>query len=108
MQSFSLPKIILKEFDDINKKFYWDKGDKHRPIINWDKIYKSKENGGTCIRKVENTNITLQLKLLWKIIVEPNTICVRVIREKYIKDAELMNYKKEGINVMKMGKIDLS
>ena len=64
MQSFSLPKIILKELDDINNKLYWNKEDKHRPAINLHEICKTKKNGGTCIRKAQDTNIELQLKLL--------------------------------------------
>ncbi len=70
--------------DDINKKFYWNKGEKHRPLIHWDNICRSKENGGTGIRKAEDINIALQLKLLWKIIVEPEKIWVQIIKEKYL------------------------
>ena len=51
MQSFLLPKYIMNELDDINKKFYWNKGEKHRPLVNWDVICRTKDNGGTGIRK---------------------------------------------------------
>ncbi len=94
MQSFMLPKNILQDLDNINKKFYWNKGDKHRPLIHWDEVCRSKKNGGTGIRKAEEVNIALQLKLLWKIIAEPDNVWVQIIKEKYLKEESLMKYKK--------------
>ena len=96
MQAFLLPKQILRELDAINRNFYWNKGEKHSPLISWDEICKSKENGGTGIRKAEEINIAMQLKLLWKTIAEPDNIWVRVIREKYLKHETIMSYKKKG------------
>ena len=105
MQSFLLPKSILKELDDINKQFYWNKGEKHRALIHWDDICRSKENGGAGIRKAEEINIAMQQKLLWKIIAEPENIWVQIIREKYLKEETLFNYKKKGSTSYQWGKL---
>ncbi len=105
MQSFLLPKQTLKELDEVNKKFFWNKGEKHRAPINWDEICKSKANGGTGIRKAEDINIALQMKLLWKIIAEPYNIWVRIIHEKYLKNADLKLYEKRGQTSWQWGKL---
>ncbi len=105
MQSFLLPKNILKELDDVNKKFYWNKGEKYRAPIRWDEVCKTKENGGAGIRKAEDINVALQMKLLWKIMAEPDNMWVNIIREKYLKQASLWDYKKSGSTSWQWGKL---
>ena len=89
MQSFLLPSTVHKELDKTYKDFFWNKSDNYRPLIHWDEVCKSKKNGGMGLRKAEETNIALQLKLLWKIISEPENIWVKLIKEKYLKDVDL-------------------
>ena len=96
MQAFLLPKLILRDLDNVNKEFYWKKGEKHHPLINWYEICKSQEKGGAGIRKAEDVNITFQLKLLWKIMVESENIWVKFIKEKYLRETMLLDYNKKG------------
>ena len=100
-----LSKNILKDLDDVNKKFYWNKGEKYRPPIRWDEVCKTKENGGAGIRKAEYINVALQMKLLWKIMAEPDNMWVNIIREKYLKQASLWDYKKSGSTSWQWGKL---
>ena len=95
MQSFLLPSNIHKELDQVNRSFLWNKGPEHKPLIGWDKICKPKSLGGLGIRKSEHMNKALQMKLLWKIIAEPNNIWVRIVNEKYLRNMELFSYKKQ-------------
>ena len=64
MQAFMLPASIHNELDKINRNFFWNKGPNYHPLISWDKICKPKALGGTGIRKAENMNKALQMKLL--------------------------------------------
>lgn len=90
-----LPASVHSELDRTNRIFNWNKGEKHSPFINWDKICNTKSKGGLNIRKTETMNKALQMKLLWKILSEPENIWVNVIKGKYLKENDLFSY--EGI-----------
>ena len=47
----------------------------------------------------------MQLKLLWKIIAEPDNIWVRLIHEKYLKHESIMDYKKRGSTSYQWGRL---
>ena len=40
-------------------------------------------------------NQSLQMKLLWKLIAEPDNLWVKIVNEKYLKSSNLWNYKKQ-------------
>ena len=92
MQSFILPTTIHSELNQTNRIFYWNKGNNHSPFINWDKMCRSKSNGGLNIRKSEIMNKALQMKLIWKILTEPENIWVNIIKQKYLKHDNLFLY----------------
>ena len=48
------------------------------------------------IRKSKEVNIVLQLKLIWKILAEPENIWVKIITEKYLKQTSILRYQKKG------------
>jgi len=73
MQSFQLPTKVHDQLDQINRCFFWNKDKNYKPLIGWDKICLPKASGGLGIRKSKDMNDSLQMKLLWKILVEPNT-----------------------------------
>ena len=51
------------------------------------------------MHKAEDFNQALQIKLLWKIITEPQNQWVRIISEKYLREKNLREYeKKSGTN----------
>ena len=79
------------DLNKTNRIFYWNKGNNHSPFISWDKICRSKSNGGLSIRKSDLMNKALQMKLIWKILTEPNNIWVNIIKEKYLKMRTSLN-----------------
>ena len=80
MQSFMLPSYLHSELDKINREFFWNKETNHKSLISWDRICKPRDIGGLDIRKIEVFNKALQMKLLWKIITEPDNIWLRIVR----------------------------
>src|ERR1044071_3748967 len=94
MQSFQLPTKIHDQLDQINRYFFWNKNKDYKPLIGWDKICQPKMNGGLGIRKSKDMNDALQMKLLWKILAEPNNIWVKIITQKYLKQSNLLNYNR--------------
>ena len=87
-----LPSSVHYELNKTNRTFFWNKGNNHSPLIGWDKICKNKENGGLNIRKAETMNKALQMKLIWKIITEPDNIWVNIVKGKYLKHVDLFKY----------------
>ena len=74
MQSFMLPSSIHQDLNKKNKNFFWNKGEHHSPLIGWDRICKPKNNGGINLRKAEGMNKAMQMKLLWKLLIDPSNI----------------------------------
>ena len=56
MQSFMLPSDIHQELDQINRTFFWNKDNKYRLLIRWDKICKPKKYGGLGLNKSKDVN----------------------------------------------------
>ena len=96
MQNFMLPASIHRELDQINRQFFWNKDLQHRPLISWDRICRPKKCGGLGIRKSKEMNEALQMKLIWKILAEPDNVWVRLIKYKYLRSANILEYKKTG------------
>ena len=96
MQNFMLPRSVHLEMDKINREFFWNKGTDYKPLIGWDDICKPYDKGGLGIRKTENMNKALQMKLLWKILSEPENIWVRIIQEKYLRNRSILQYSCKG------------
>ena len=88
MQSFLLPSSIHSELDKIYRNFLWNKDpDKKSPnLIGWDMIYKPRNLGGLGIRKTEASNKALQMKLLWKILTQPDNLWVKLVKKRYVHD----------------------
>ena len=98
MQCFMLPKGICQQIDDINKKFFWNKDYSYfHPLLSWDAICRPKQLGRPGLHKSEHLNIALQLKLLWKILTDPDNIWVRLISEKYLQGSSILTFRKKRV-----------
>lgn len=71
MQSFTLPSQVHKELDQTNRCFCYNKEQNQSLLIWWDKICKPKKFYGLGLRKAADINKVLQMKLMWKILAEP-------------------------------------
>ena len=96
MQSFLLPKGILDKIDQINKNFFWNKlqSDNYHPLISWERLCTPKKDGGLGFKTAEQINLSMQMKLLWRIIANPNNIWSKIITEKYLSKEPLMERSK--------------
>ena len=77
------------------RNFFWNKDrlNGSSNLIGWDRICKPKSFGGLGLRKAEANNVALQLKLLWKIINDNNSLWVKLVRKKYVKNDSLLAHK---------------
>ncbi|CAN1176014.1 Putative ribonuclease H protein At1g65750 [Linum perenne] len=85
MQTTWLPSTTCKRLDQINRNFLWGAFDNNRklPLVRWDKVTKSKENGGLAIRETRNNNIALLGKMVWQLLSKKKCLWVEVFSAKY-------------------------
>lgn len=73
-------------------------------LVSWETINKDKENGGLGIRSMRQANAAFLSKLGWRILVEPNTLWARVLRNKYCDGKfylEMFKHKPNSSNAWK-------
>ena len=68
MQCTYLPGRILDGLDRVNRNFLWgsSKAAKKMHWVGWDKVIKSKEEGGLGLQSAKGKNIALLSKLNWR------------------------------------------
>ena len=68
MQCNLLPGRILDGLDRVNRNFLWGSSEAAKKIhwVGWDKMIKSKEEGGLGLQLAKGKNITLLSKLNWR------------------------------------------
>ena len=71
--------------DRVNRNFLWGSSDTVRRIhwVGWDKVTKSKKNGGIGLQSTKGRNVALLSKLNWRFNTEREAIWVQVLKKKY-------------------------
>ena len=71
--------------DRVNRNFLWGTTNEKRKIhlVGWNKIIKSKEEGGLGIQAARGKNIALLAKLNWRMFQEKDSLWAKVILNKY-------------------------
>ena len=89
MQGSALPAHLCEKLDKVNRDFLWgsacDKRKLH--LVGWNKIIKSKEEGGLGIQTSKAKNIALLAKLNWRMFHEKESLWAKVILRKYCSNA---------------------
>ncbi|KAG7578510.1 Ribonuclease H domain [Arabidopsis thaliana x Arabidopsis arenosa] len=85
MSCFQLPVSLCKRIQSALTRFWWDsKADKKGMCwVAWEKLTKSKHDGGLGLRDLQNFNSALLGKLGWRILKHPNCLLARVLLGKY-------------------------
>ena len=71
--------------DRVNRNFLWGTTNEKRKIhpVGWNKIIKSKEEGGLGIKAARGKNIAFLEKLNWRMFQEKDSLWAKVILNKY-------------------------
>uniref|UniRef100_M1BYX0 Non-LTR retroelement reverse transcriptase n=1 Tax=Solanum tuberosum TaxID=4113 RepID=M1BYX0_SOLTU len=93
---FILPQSILKEIDKICRVFLWgcSEDKKKRALISWERVCFPKRKEGLNIKGSSNWNIASVGQLLWKIVVNKESLWLKWVHGIYIKTyASIWNHK---------------
>lgn len=94
MQSFLLPRSLLKQMDRRIKKKFWgfdDTTQTHLHVKSWSAICQSKAARGLGIRLLVDTNASLLTKCAWQLCTTKDRIWVKMIRAKYLRGRRMLD-----------------
>ena len=79
------PRTVLDGLDRLNRNFLWSSADVAKKIhwVGWEKVTKSKEEGGLGLQIAKGRNVDLLAKLNWRFHTEGEAHWVRVLKMKY-------------------------
>ncbi|XP_026384091.1 uncharacterized protein LOC113279629 [Papaver somniferum] len=90
-----IPKTVLATIKRIQCSFWrgHEMDVKKLHFINWEKICKSKDDGGLGIRDMEKVNKSLMCKLVWRFLNDKSSMWVQLLTAKYLKGSSFWNAK---------------
>ncbi|KAL6226651.1 hypothetical protein ACLB2K_000612 [Fragaria x ananassa] len=96
MSCFKLPITTCKEFNSNLSNFWWGSNQNGNKLHwkSWDLLCKPKEAGGMGFRNLEHFNTSLLAKQCWRIIQEPESLWVKVLKGHYFPNSSFFDAKK--------------
>ncbi|XP_077242465.1 uncharacterized protein LOC143882977 [Tasmannia lanceolata] len=91
--TYNIPMGILIEIENLFRNFLWrgsDQPNRYSPIA-WAMVCRPKREGGVGLRSVIDINRASQLKLLWHIVQNRESLWVRWFKIKYLKKSTFWN-----------------
>ena len=100
MQCTYLPAKVLDSIDWVNKNFLWGFTESSRKMhwIGWEKVTKSKEEGGLGLQTAKGRNTSLLAKLNWRFQTEGDSLCAKVIKSKYCSQQRLRSRNSDKLS----------
>ncbi|KAG7577946.1 Ribonuclease H-like superfamily [Arabidopsis thaliana x Arabidopsis arenosa] len=98
MSCFLLPKAIRSKLNSAIADFWWKTRADSKGIhwIAWDKLCTQLSEGGLGFRTLEEFNLALLAKQLWRLIKFPNSLLSRVLRGRYYRYSDPLEIKKSN------------
>ncbi|XP_019096054.1 PREDICTED: uncharacterized protein LOC109130642 [Camelina sativa] len=87
MSCFKIPKSLCKRIQSALTRFWWDSSEEKKKMtwLAWNKMTKSKRDGGLGFRDITNFNDALLAKVSWRILNRPESLLARLLLGKYCK-----------------------
>ena len=85
MGMFKFPAALCEELSQIIRNFWWGDEEERRKThwLAWDKLTRPKSEGGMGFRDLGLFNQALLAKQAWRLVVNPDSLCAKVVKAKY-------------------------
>lgn len=92
MNYFRIPITIINEIESLCAKFWWGATGANKKVHwkSWSFLKKPKSLGGMGFRDLAHFNKALLAKQIWKIMENPDSLVVRVLKARYFKHTEIL------------------
>jgi len=93
MSCFDLTKGFCDDLSMINGRYWWSQLDKTHKIhwLSWDKLTRSKKNGGLGFRDLHLFNLVMLSRQAWRLLTSPNTLCGQVLKARYFPNSDILH-----------------
>lgn len=96
MTIFKFPKTLCQEINSEIARFWWSQQEDESRIhwISWDKMGRSKKQGGMGFRDFEDFNLALLAKQAWRLLQDPEALWARVLKGLYFPSSTIMEARR--------------
>ncbi|KAI4299996.1 hypothetical protein L6164_033416 [Bauhinia variegata] len=93
MSCFRLSKSFRQEMNQLMARFWWGQTNEERKIywLCWEKLSKPKCWGVLGFRNLEDFNIALLAKQVWRILQKPESLVAIILKAKYFPTTNILD-----------------
>jgi hypothetical protein len=93
MGCFDITKKMCDQISTMIGRYWWSNQDKDNKIhwISWEKVTRSKLEGGLEFRDIHVFNMAMLAKQGWRLLHYPDSLCARVLKAKYYPGSEVLS-----------------
>lgn len=93
MSCFKIPVGLCHDISSLIRGFWWGASkDKCGICLKaWDKLFRSKVDGGLGFRDFERFNLAMLAKQLWRLYIYPDSLLARTLKARYFPKSDIWN-----------------